>query len=855
LSVKYLKIMKIKICNLLLTLFTLLCHTAQAQFSQPGELDTTFNFGRPHSFFSNPANPQPGEGANSAVLSFALQPDGKMLIGGAFVSYNGTPRNRIARLNADGSLDASFNPGTGANVTVQSLALQPDGKVLIGGGFSSYNGTPRNYIARLNADGSLDASFNPGTGASGTVTSLALQPDGKVLIGGRFTAYNGTPRNNIARLNADGSLDATFNPGAGADDDVETLALQPDGKVLIGGRFFTNYNGTPRNRIARINYDGSLDSTFNPGTGVSGRVYFLALQPDGKVLIGGRFIAYNGTPRNHIARLNADGSLDVSFNPGAGANDDVETLALQPDGKILIGGRVTNYNGTPRNRIARINYDGSLDSSFNPGTGASNSVYSFALQPDGKVLTGGDFTSFDGTPRNRIARLNADGSLDATFNPVPGANGTVQSLALQPDGKVLVGGAFTSYNGTPRKNIARLNADGSLDASFNPGIGADNRVISFSLQPDGKVLIGGSFTNYNGTPRPGIARLNADGSLDATFNLRATNNGSVESLALQPDGKVLIGGSYFIWGGTTSNRFERLNADGSLDASFNPGTGVNGIVRTLALQSDGKVLIGGDFSSYNGTPRNRIARLNADGSLDTTFNPGTGTGAASAVASIALQPDGKMLIGGAFRSYNGTSRNRIARLNADGSLDTTFNPGTGMPIPSSVTSLALQPDGKVLIGGRFTAYNGTPRNNIARLNADGSLDTTFNPGTGTARDVTSLTLQPDGKVLIGGDFTSYNGIYRSRIARVFSPVDCALVPKANWTGAVSSDWHTAGNWSTGYVPTGASHVIIGPAANKCVIGTANALAYSVQVRDGGRLELRNGFRLELMGTCTQLPPP
>jgi uncharacterized delta-60 repeat protein len=211
--------------------------SVNAQFSQPGELDTTFNFGRPHGFFSDPANPEPGEGTNSAIISLTLQPDGKVLIGGTFEIYNGMRRNRIARLNTDSSLDTTFNPGTGANDWVRYFFLQPDGKVLIGGDFTGYTSTSRNRIARLNADGSLDTTFNPGTGANSSVQSLALQPNGKVLIGGLFTSYNGTPCNYIARLNADGRLDTSFNPGTGANSSIWYLALQPNGKVLTGGVF------------------------------------------------------------------------------------------------------------------------------------------------------------------------------------------------------------------------------------------------------------------------------------------------------------------------------------------------------------------------------------------------------------------------------------------------------------------------------------------------------------------------------------------------------------------------------------------------------------------------------------------
>jgi uncharacterized delta-60 repeat protein len=303
-----------------------------------------------------------------------------------------------------------------------------------------------------------DGTYGDDSGASGTVSTIALQPDGKVIIGGNFTSYNGTARNRIARLNADGSLDATFDPGSGANTSVGTMALQPDGKVIIGGSF-TSYNGTSRTRMARLNADGSLDATLNPGTGTSSSVWTMALQPDGKVIIGGGFMTYNGTARPRIARVNADGSLDATFNPGSGSNNYLYTIALQPDGKVIIGGGLTMYNGTSITRTARVNADGSLDATFNPGTGASSTVFTTALQPDGKVIIGGQFNTYNGTARNSIARLNADGSLDATFNPGTGAFGAVNTMALQPDGKVIIGGSFTTYNGTARNRVARILGD------------------------------------------------------------------------------------------------------------------------------------------------------------------------------------------------------------------------------------------------------------------------------------------------------------------------------------------------------------------------------------------------------------
>ncbi len=249
----------------------------------------------------------------------------------------------------------------------------------------------------------MDASFDPGTGISGAysidyptaIQAIAIQTDGKIIVGGNFTDYNGTPRNNIARLNSDGSLDASFNPGTGTDNEIYEVAIQTDGKIIIGGEF-SNYDGVSRNKIARLNPDGSLDASFDPGTGLGGAyttVYAIAVQTDGKIIVGGYFTDYSGTPRNNIARLNSDGSLDAGFNTGNGADGDVRSIVIQPNGKIIIAGYFYDYNGVERNQIARLNPDGTLDNSFDAGNVAGdNDLNVVALQNDGSIIAGGGIT-------------------------------------------------------------------------------------------------------------------------------------------------------------------------------------------------------------------------------------------------------------------------------------------------------------------------------------------------------------------------------------------------------------------------------------------------------------------------------
>lgn len=368
--------------------------------------------------------------------------------------------------------------------------------------------------AQAQLDGTLDTSFNMGTGFNNYVYTIVLQSDEKILVGGWFTEYNGQTTNRIVRLHTDGTIDTSFKIGIGFNHIVRTIALQPDGKILVGGDFTSN-NGQTRNRIIRLNTDGTLDTSFNIGTGFIGTVNSnfvstITIQPDGKILVGGACTLYNGQTQNYFARLNIDGSLDTSFNIGTGFNHFVHSIALQPDGKILAGGSFTSYNAQTRNHIIRLNTDGNLDTSFNIGTGFNHDVVqSITLQPDGKILVVGDFTSYNGQIRNRIIRLNTDGSLDTSFNIGTGFDtGNVHTIAIQPDEKLLVGGWFTKYNEQPRVSLVRLDTDGSLDTSLNIGTGFNNYVIKIALQPDGKILAGGSFTEYNGQITNHIVRLN-----------------------------------------------------------------------------------------------------------------------------------------------------------------------------------------------------------------------------------------------------------------------------------------------------------------------------------------------------------
>jgi uncharacterized delta-60 repeat protein len=366
--------------------------------------------------------------------------------------------------------------GTGFNGAVNASALQADGKLVVGGAFTSFNGmvnstgpvvtTTRNYIARLNTDGTLDNTFNAGTTLNGSVSSIAIEAAGNILVAGTF---GGT----IKRLTSAGAVAGggdTFTAGT-FNNVVYSIAIQPgDGKIIVVGNF-TTYTYTPsttpiiatRNRILRLETNGNLDAnTFDPASvGLNGIVRCVAVTSLGQVVVGGSFTS----PRFYYARLNADGTLDAAFNSGAfgstvAAASAVYALAFQANGQVIAGGIYFNgssYLGATR----RLSATGTNDGTFVAPEYSGLIVKSLAVQSDGKIISGGEFSQ-------GIARYTSTGAIDA-FVAGNGFTGTeIKTLAIQADGKITAGGSYTAYNDNPRNNIARLTACPSVGISTQP---------------------------------------------------------------------------------------------------------------------------------------------------------------------------------------------------------------------------------------------------------------------------------------------------------------------------------------------------------------------------------------------------
>lgn len=563
---------------------------------------------------------------NDEAKDIDLQADGKILVTGTTTTIGGASDILLIRYNDDGSLDPTFGTGgvVSTDVGVASgdsaykLALQADGKILVEG-YTDANASANGILLRYNADGSLDASFgtggkviiDSGTNANDSLTALNYQPSGIIKVAG-YSYINGLADSFVVSFNSDGSRDTSFGSsgqvftdvGASSTDTIYSTVIQPDYKILAAGQ--TNAGGSNNFFVTRHNSDGTLDSSF----GSLGKVVTdvgvlsdddaraLTLQTDGKILVTG-FSNTAGSFNVIVIRYNSDGSLDTSFGTagkvitdiGANSNDKARDITLQTDGKILVTG-TSNASGLYDPFLIRYNSDGSLDAGFgiggkvttDVGTNSNNEyAYALAFQADGKVLVSG--STHDGVSYNAyLIRYNSNGSLDASF----GAGGIIttdigtnshdyiEALDLQSDGKIIVTG-YTNANGTNDIFLARYNGDGSLDASFgaggkvitDAGIGSSDYSKAVAIQNDGKILVTG-YTNANGTNDAFVIRYNSDGTLDSSFGTGgkvikdiATNTDDYAyAIALQSDGKIFIGG-------TTDYDLRnmyllRLNSDGSL---------------------------------------------------------------------------------------------------------------------------------------------------------------------------------------------------------------------------------------------------------------------------------------------------
>ena len=626
-----------------------LTRTELLRLNADGSADASFNAGT-------------AAGVGNYARDFDVQPDGKTVVVGPFASFNGAAAAGVARLTASGSVDAAFAVGTGLNRAASEVGLAvlvlPSGKILVGGRFATFNGQPANGLVRLNSDGSVDATFtSPFTQSLSRVEGLLLQPDGNVLAYGQLTTNNPTRpaqslvrvlpsgaldatfltpsfldgqitangygpavllqsdgkivatggfqvpnANRLVRLTATGAQDPTFQVTMAGDSNANAIGMQANGNVLVGG-FFSSFNGVPAPLVQLLGSSGAPDPAFTSVPQSAGVVSAMVRQPDGKLVIAGLFTEINGQPVSHLARLTATGALDVAFSAAAGLlPTSASCLALQPDGKVLVG----TVRGT-----FRFGANGAPDPSFS----AFYTTMALALQADGKVLLGGQFTlSTGGVLYSRLVRVTSTGALDPSFVPLNGsatANST-EAILVQPDGRIVVAGTWADTGLPLVAQVVRYDASGALDPtftapSFTTNANAAGRVGRLARQPDGKIIALGPFSAVNGNARVGIARLSSTGALDPTFVSTAGLGSGVQSLAVQPNGRVLVGGAFF----TSTNNYGliRLLDDGQLDGSFGATAAPNDGITALVIQPDGAIVAAGSFTTIGGQPAVGVARI------------------------------------------------------------------------------------------------------------------------------------------------------------------------------------------------------------------------------------------------------
>ena len=379
--------------------------------------------------------------------------------------------------------------------------------------------------------------------------------------------------------------------------------------------------------------------------------------------------------------------------------------------------------------------------------------------------TGQDLRKFNGTSWEYYDSLNS---------AVPSGSPyylDTRSISIDDKG-ILWGGIAQTSNGTAIANSEDVDFYNQRTSGFN------DFVYSTGVQSDGKIIMGGAFTTFNGITRNRLVRLNPDGTEDTPFcfNIGTGSNGLIlfDCIKIQTDGKILVGGGFSSFNGNSRNGLIRLNSDGTEDTSFytNLGTGFIGFIYTICLQSDGKILVGGTFNSFNGNTRNRIVRLNSDGTEDTSFytsviSTGTGTAFNNVVYSIREQTDGRILVSGNFTSFNGSTRRRLIRLNPSGSEDASFYTNLsplGSGFNSAVYGITIQNDGKIIITGDFSFLDSSLRENIVRLNYNGTEDTQFYINVTSTGDGTGFNnggtfhsrIQTDGKIIVTGGFSDFN---------------------------------------------------------------------------------------------------
>lgn len=638
--------------------------------------------------------------------------------------------------------DASFNVtdigfGAGSNLNPHMIYSQLSGKILVG-----HNNTVRRFLD----DGLEDPTFNQWAPPAFSVKDYKLllqsKADSSLIISyGVSSAWF-----NIFRTNKNGQYDPFFDTTLRFDQDIRAVARQMSGKLILGGDFLTAGLDSVF-RIVRLYPNGQRDYTFNTGTGFNSAqsasqaysVFHLLTDSLDRILVAGRMTEYNGQAIKSVVRLLPNGTLDTTFNLFAPLNGTIHSIKLQNNGKILIAGifNIGGYCG-----LVRVHDDGSIDTSFSNGTAATgcNDYTQMHIMQDGRICMKGflDDLNFVG-----VRILTPDGIQDPSFvtRRFDAYSSTPSFLSSDNFGRIIAGGTFMMYGNLGRNGFVRILPDGTPDSSFHRGYGFNGGYIyDVDLMPDGRHVVAGWFSNYNNFTTYGLAQIHPDGSVDTTFRYYGDSAGgqppsytqSFRKVSVLPNGKILVA--------TNQSKLIRLFPNGIRDTTFNAQVGYLGFFY-FEVFPDGKIVTITNYSSIGHT----IIRLFPDGARDTSFQIGS---FAESPEQFAFQPDGKVIVVGGILDYtfngNTFTANNMLRLNTDGTVDQTFQ--TTLISANGINVVKVLDDGRILLGLNAGVLGSAGK--VLRVMSNGQPDPTW-----TARSfgkVLAILVQPDGKVVATG---------------------------------------------------------------------------------------------------------
>jgi uncharacterized delta-60 repeat protein len=674
-------------------------------------------------------------------------------------------------LNADGTLDNSFAPPLlPSDLIITSVVIDSNGKILIGGRKSS-----KFFCLRLNVNGSVDTSFNLTPTITQEIYKIVLLPNNAYLI---MCAANESFGTFFTKINNDGSIDESFDSGNPTNFDFSffDVAVQSDGKILIAGNF-TKFSGQTANSIVRLMPNGEIDNSFSSSGPLNGGDYAyissIALNGD-RIILSGSFTSFGSQEVKNLVVLKSSGAVDTNFiYPGPTANlypNSLSRVAFHNNG-ILLGG--FNYESSGYvYRLLKLKTDGSVDSSFPTATFEVPS-FGYVTQPQlsvsgSTILFIGLFNRSGTVERSGISVFNSNGTIK-NVNPLIGGYGEIFDARLQADGKIIIGGKFTHVNGISANSLARINIDGSLDATFgkNIGKGFSDAINAIELQPDGKILAGGIFQKYNDLQKEILVRLNADGTLDTSFKpnlLAGSGNTGVNAILALPSGEIIVGGDFFT--AANYNNLAKLKADGTDVTSFNRLLTRSEVITTIGLQSTNNLVIGGtDF------PRGIIKRIDLNGALVNNISTAALDGWIPQV--IKVLPNDNFIAGGFLTSSNGPSTpNPLLQFSKTGSLTDSNSIAV---YDGGLFGLEYMDDGSILLSGMFKAVNGVSRSGLAKIKLDGNLSPNFDLSVDGFVTKLIKVNAPYNEYYSIGSFHAIDSVQAFNIIKVVDPLPAKIV--------------------------------------------------------------------------------